>query len=243
MTKMVLFKNYKTNIFLICLLFFIISAFFYNAGNFFFFRLMRSLVGFSLLLFLVFMLKKKVPLVVFSFLMLYNLSSLATVKYEIPFYAILSMFLNLFAFLVLTIHLLPKVSFKKMNTYFILSFILMVVLNGYLTIQFVNMFRGFSVNETHSVVIVVIPIVLVFTIFLAFLYNHKVNSNASMAFLCFVIIIITFSGTFRAIAYYEMIESNLSVYIERLLLVIGLGVITHYAFIYKKEDTNLKLEE
>ena len=218
---------------LLSILLLILSIYVHSTENFAVYRGLRGAICFSFLTVLFFYRKKKVNVIVIAFLLLYGISSFVTIWYENSLWAIISMALNVIAFLVLIRALWPKISFKKMTALFAIFSGLLLLVNVYLLYIFVEMMRGFTSGNLHYVFIMIGSMSLVVTGFFSLLYNHKFSSRASLIFTLFVVALV-FAEVFRAIGYYDFAYGNFSVYIARALLLLGCALLAHYELMDKK---------
>jgi hypothetical protein len=169
------------------------------------------------------------------FLLFYGVSSFATIWYENNVVATLAMGLNFIAYIFLIVAVLPKVHFKKMNTPLTIVFLLLVIINGYLLYEFIQMIKDFTLSKSHYLITLIGAMSLVLLGFLALLYNYIYSTKPTLIFTFFVMSII-FSEIFRATAYYEFAYGNIAVYTARALLLIGLSLMVHYEMAAKKEN-------
>lgn len=168
-----------------------------------------------------------------SFLLLYGSSSIATIWYDNPNIANISMGLNFAAFMVLIGALSPKINFKKMNGFFTGIFVVLILINGYLFYMFIEMIRDFTLNDFHFFLIFLGAMSLILSTLFCLLYNHAISSKTSLLFTLFVFIIV-FAEVFRVIALYEFAYGNYSVYIARALVLLGISLLVHYELTEKK---------
>jgi len=235
-------KNYKTLIAILGLFLFGLGIFtFYSliikqgdVSNFMAYRFMRGVVCFTYLtIILLFQKKESNPLLI-TFLALYGTSSLLTIWYENNVLATLAMGLNVLAFSSLVRAIAPKVNIFKFDWFHILSFIIMMLFNGFLGYQFIIMFKEFTLSNLHFTFIVLNTLGIVFVSYLGILFNHKYSSKNTLMFSGFVFLLL-FTEVFRGIAYYDMAYGDFSAHIARALLIISLSFLTHYTFLAKKD--------
>jgi len=233
-----LYKNYKVVILVISTILFSLGAYFHEINNFPLYRLIRGVIPISFLGLLLFYHGKKVYQPLIYFLFFYGLSSIATVWYEINSFAILSLIFNLLSFLVLIVSLLPKVDLKKLKGLFLIGFILMVLINGYLIFSLVKEIQDFSLSSLHFAFVVISTMALILSAFLVLLYNHTYSTKGSLYFSLFVFFIV-FSEVFRALAYYNLAFGDIDVYIARILLIIAMCTLVQYSMVKKKNNEHL----
>ena len=238
MEKRFLHKNYIIVILVISIIFLLSGAYFHEVYNFTVYRLIRGIIPLSILVLLYYYHGKKVYQPISFFLLFYGLSSVATIWYENNIVATLSMFLNFLSFLVLIWALLPKVDLKKMRGLFLVGFILMVLVNGFLIYNLVIMIKSMSLSNMHFIILSISTIALILTAFLVLLYNHTYSTRGTLTFSIFVFLIV-FSEVFRALAYYDLAFGDVDVYIARILLIVAMCVLVHYSMIEKKKQEHL----
>ncbi len=230
-----LLKKYTITFVVFATLLLLLSIFVHQTGDFQWYRAIRGLICFSYLFLLLYLKKSKANRILVFFLCLYGVSSFLTIWYEQPWLATLSMALNFVSFVVLIAALFPKVSFKKMNVFFIAIFTLLVLLNAYLLYEFVVMMRDFALGQLHYFLLLLGAMSLVVTGFMSLLYNHKFSSKATLVFTSFVFVLV-FAEVFRAIAYYNFAYGDISVYVARALLLLGMSLIVYFDLIPKKTE-------
>ncbi len=236
-------KNYKVlTTALVVFLFLIGLAAFYNStikfgdeSGFLIYRSIRGIVCFVYLAIIILFQKKEPNPLLNSFLVLYGLSSLLTIGYENNTLATLSMGLNILAFMMLIRAILPKVNLFKLESFHILSFMIMIVFMGFLSYQFIIMFKDMTQSNLHFIFIVLNTFGLVFTTYLGVLFNHKYSSRNTIVFLGFIVLLL-FTEAFRGIAYYDMAYGDFSAHIARFILIISISLLMHYAFMKKKDE-------
>lgn len=235
-------NKHRLLIYPFAILIFLIGLYFFYQSNFFAYRLLRAIICFGYLGLLFLFFKNSISKLFTIFLLLYGLSSLASIWYESNEIAILSTGLNFLSFLVVLVALFPKISFKKIKGFFLVAFIIMMIVNGFLMYQLIDMIREFTLSNFHFTIIICSTISLLFVSFLAFLYNDQYSTKATFVFL-FVVIVILFSEIFRAFAYYNIAFGNIDVHISRLLLLISMCLLIEYNFINKKEEEILYIQK
>lgn len=228
-------KNYRLIIYPLALLFFIIGFYFFKQDDFFAYRLIRSIISFTYLGFLFWILKKYLAKIFILVLVLYGFSSLTAVWYENNLTAIVSSFFNFLCFLVIVLALFPKISFKKLKGFFLFGFIIMVLINGFLMYQLLGMISGLTLSNLHFAIIICSTITLLIASFLSFLYNDQYNTRATFTFLFFILSLI-FTEVFRAFAYYDFAFGDLDAHIARVILLLAHCFLVEYVIIGKKEE-------
>lgn len=221
--------------FILAIVFFALSFYFFYKGELQLFRAMRGVICFSALGFLFFFRSKSISLSILLFLVFYGTSSFTTVWYENALVATLSMALNFIAFVFLILALWPKVSFRSMSRSLLLIFLVMILFNGYLLIEFVQMIRDFTLSKSHYLFMLLGAMAVVVTGFLSLLYNHRHGSRSSLLLVLFVFAII-FAEVFRGIAYYEFAYGNVAVHIARMLLIMGVLLVVAFERAEKKSE-------
>lgn len=233
MTRDYIHKRHVKVLGILSVLFLIASIYFYRQDSFVIFRGLRGVICFAFLALMYFFQQKSVNWVVAVFLLLYGSSSIATIWYDNPNIANISMGLNFAAFMVLIGALSPKINFKKMNGFFASIFVVLILINGYLFYMFIEMIRDFALNDFHFFLIFLGAMSLILSTLFCLLYNHEISSKTSLLFTLFVFILV-FAEVFRVIALYEFAYGNYSVYIARALVLLGISLLVHYELTEKK---------
>src|SRR5690606_8746807 len=154
MSGKLFFKNYKIALAFLAVLFILLSLAIHLSQNFFLFRLLRGILCYTTLLYLWIAHRKHIQKWVVGFLLFYGASSIATLWFENIVMAALSMILNFVAFTMLFWYVLPKISLKYLSKTFTLLFILMVLVNGYLFIQFIELLKDMALSKTQYIFMV-----------------------------------------------------------------------------------------
>ncbi|WP_139149397.1 hypothetical protein [Ulvibacter litoralis] len=231
-------KEYKRVLAIVALILLAFSIGVHHEENYFLYRMLRAVCCFVFLGFLLYFKKRKENPLLVLFLLFYGLSSFIVVWYEKNTLAIISLIFNLIAVLILIRAIFPKVSFKKMNSYFISLLTVLVLFNGYLLYEFVYMTKDYTFSSAHYALILVGSMSLLVLCFLALLYNFLHSTKASLIFALFVFAIL-FAEIFRAIGYYDFAYGNAAVYISRFLLLTSLYLLVNYCMIEKVESEKL----
>lgn len=111
----------------------------------------------------------------------------------------------------------------------------MVVFIGFLSYQFIIMFKEMTQSNIHFIFVVLNTFGVVFATYLSILFNHKYSSKNTIIFSGFVILLL-FTEVFRGIAYYDMAYGDYSAHIARLILIISISLLMHYTFMNKKDQ-------
>lgn len=239
MSEKIFFKNYKIGLAILAVFFICLSITIHHFQNYFLFRLLRGIICYTTLLYLLFAHGKKIQKWIVGFLFFYGASSITTVWYENGIMAGLSMILNFIAFLILFLYILPKFTLKKITKTFTILFILMVIVNGYLFFQLVELMKEMTLNITQYIFMLLSASCGILLGFLALFYNHYFNNAQSMAFTMLIFSII-FAEIFRGIGYYNLADTVLFVYLGRIFLVLSLSMVVHFSFLDLKPARNLK---
>ncbi|MCH9660625.1 MAG: hypothetical protein K0U54_06910 [Bacteroidetes bacterium] len=226
-------KKVTRVVLILAILLFISSIIVHQQRDFVLYRGLRGITCLSFLGLLLLFTGKKINTMLVGFMVLYSISSFLTIWYENNGLAIAAMITNFLAYLVLVIGLIPKVSLKKMNVVLLILFALLVGINGYLLYEFVLMIENFTLSNLHYSFILLGAMSLVVVGFLSLLYNYIHSSKASLIFTLSIFSII-FGEIFRAIGYYDFAYGDISVYMARTLLIIGLGLMLNYAIVEKQ---------
>jgi len=179
--------------------------------------------------------KRKINIFLLAFIFFYTASSFSTIWYENEYLATLSMGLNSLSFLSLIVYVIPKIKDIKIDFFVISSFTLIGLILSYLGYQFVFSFKEFTLSNLHYFFIILNVFFIVIITFLGILYNHKLSSKISLLFMGFVIALL-FAEVFRGIAYYNLLNENISVHISRGLFIISMAIFSIYALLNNKEN-------
>ncbi len=239
MSEKIFFKNYKMGLVIMAVFFICLSIAIHYFQNYFLFRLLRGIICYTTLIYLFVAHGKKIQKWIVGFLFFYGASSITTVWYENGIMASLSMILNFIAFSALFFYILPKFTLKKITKTFTLLFIVMVIVNGYLFFQLVELMKEMTLNTTQYIFMLLCACCGILLGFLALFYNHYYNNPQSMAFTLLIFLII-FAEIFRGIGYYNLADGVLFVYLARIFLVLSLCVIVHFSFLDLKPARNLE---
>lgn len=234
------FKNYKSGLAILAIFFICLSITIHLFHNYFLFRLLRGVICYAALIYLLAAHGRNIQKWMVGFLFFYGASSVTTLWYENGTMASVSMILNFIAFLMPFFYVLPKFSLKEITKTFTLLFILMIVVNGYLFIQLLELMKEMTLNSTQYIFMVLSAFCGTLLAFLALFYNHYFNNPQSMAFTLFIFLIV-FAEIFRGIGYYNLAEGVLFVYLGRIFLVLSLFVLVHFSFLDLKTVQRLKL--
>lgn len=223
---------------ILAILLFVVSIVVHRQGDFFLYRGLRGITCISFLILMFLFSKSKVNTTLIGFMVLYSLSSFLTMWYENNNLAIASMVTNFMAYIVLIIGLVSTVSLKKMNATLIILFAVLVGVNAYLLYEFVLMIKNLTLSNLHYIFILLGAMSLVVIGFFSLLYNYVYSSKASLIFTLSIFSII-FNEVFRAIGYYDFAYGDISVYIARALLIVGLALFLNYELLDKKPAEEL----
>mgnify|MGYP000070671262 CR=1 FL=1 len=202
------------------------------------YRFIRGLVSWAFLGAVFFFKRKDTSLQIAIFFLLYGASSFLTIWYENSWLATAALCLNFVAFVILISALWPRVSFKDLGYGLTAIFVLFVCVNAYLLYEFIDMLKNFAQGNFHYATMLLGAMGMAATGFLALVFNHSRSSKASLYFTLAVFLII-FAEIFRAIAYYEFGYGDLSVYIARILLILGSVSMATYAIMEKPKNDEL----
>tara|TARA_R110002020_G_scaffold41067_31_gene121209 strand:+ start:7503 stop:8234 length:732 start_codon:yes stop_codon:yes gene_type:complete len=230
MPKKIFFKNYKIGLGVLAIFFIIASIVIHSFHIYSLFRLLRGIICYTALVYVLIAHGKNIQKWLVGFLFFYGASSVTTVWYENSTMASVSMILNFLAFLMLLWYIVPKFTFKKISKAFTLLIVLMLLLNGYLFLQFVELMKEMTLNYTQYIFMVLSAFCGILLAFMALFYNHYFNSKLSMGFTLLVFLII-FAEIFRGIGYYDLAYSTLFVYLARIFLVLSVYTLVHFSFL------------
>lgn len=230
--------NYKRVLLITSVIVLVVSIWFHLLENFPIYRLLRGLISLIFIGIVIAYSKKKINPNLAVFLALYSVSSIATVWYENATIAAISLFLNFFAYLFLVKAVWPKASFKNLGITLSVVFILLVVINSYLLYLFISKLRDLANGNLNYIAMLLGAMALVILGFLSLLYNHSLNTKASLVF-TIAILSFVFAEIFRAIGYYDFGFGNASVYIARAMLITATGLLVHFMLMSKTEEEKL----
>lgn len=230
MPEKLFFKNYKIGLGILAIFFIVASIIIHSYHNYFLFRLLRGIICYTALVYVLIAHGKNIQKWLVGFLLFYGASSITTVWYENGTMASISMILNFLAFLMLLWYIVPKFNIKNLTKTFTLLFILMVAVNGYLFLQLIELMKDMTLNYTQYIFMVLSAFCGILLGFLALFYNHFYNTPQSMSFTLLVFLII-FAEIFRGIGYYNLADGVLFVYLARIFLVLSLCVTVHFSFL------------
>ena len=233
MTENIFLKNYKKGLGILAVFFIILSVTAHLFHNYFLFRLLRGIICYTTLVYLLIAHGKNIQKWLVGFLFFYGASSIATVWYENGTMASISMILNFISFLMLLWYIVPKFNLKNLTKKFTLLFILIIIVNGYLFFQLLELMKEMTLSNTQYIFMVLSAFCGILLAFLSLFYNHFYNTAQSMVFTLLIFLII-FAEIFRGIAYYGLAYGNTFVYLARILLVLGLCTIVHFSFLNLK---------
>lgn len=200
---------------------------------------MRALIAFSALIYLGSVHGNMLPYWISLFLMFLGLSSAAALWYENPLMATVTIVLDFASIIVLIVYVFSKIKFKQIIKRLSFVFLAIVILNGYLLLQFIDLFKEMTLSYTHYVFVFLTAISIIFLGFLTLAYNHFFNSGSTFVFTGFVFLFI-FAEVFRAFGYYDLAYSVAFVYLARILLVLAVCTLVHFTFLEKKEIVESK---
>ncbi len=230
------FRNYKVGLGILAICFISASIIIHAFHNYFLFRLLRGIICYTTLAYLLIIHRKNIQKWLIGFLFFYGASSITTLWYENGIMASTSMILNFIAFLMLLWFIIPKFKIENLTKTFTLLFILMILVNGYLFIQFIELMEDMTLNYTQYIFMMLSAFCGILLGFLALFYNHFYNTKRSMAFLLLIFLLI-FSEIFRGIGYYNLVNGFAFVYLARIFLVLALYFLVHFSLLDLK---NLK---
>ena len=230
MAEKVFFRNYKIELGILAVFFILLSIAVHLFHNFFLFRLLRGIICYTTLIYLFVAHRGNIQKWLVGFLFFYGASSITTAWYENGMMATISMILNFASFLMLLLYVVPKFSLRKISKTFTLLFILMVIVNGYLFLQLVELMKSMTLNNTQYIFMILCASCGILLGFLALFDNHYDNSNQSMVFTLLIFLLI-FAEVFRGIAYYNLAEGAVFIYLARIFFVFSLCVLVHFSFL------------
>ncbi|CAM3445899.1 hypothetical protein [Aequorivita lipolytica] len=239
MSAKLFFKNYKLVLGILAIFFILLSITALMFQNYFLFRLLRGIICYTTLLYLIISHGKNIQKWLVGFLFFYGASSITTVWYENGTMASISMILNFIAFLILLLYIVPKVNLKNLSKTFTFLFIVIVMVNGYLFFQLIELMKEMILSNTQYIFMILDALCGILLIFLALLYNHSVNTAQSMNFTILIFLLI-FGEIFRGIAYYNLVYSTTFDYLARIFLVLSLYTFVHFSFLDLKNAKNIE---
>ncbi|MDC8000694.1 hypothetical protein POV26_06575 [Aequorivita todarodis] len=230
MSEKIFFKNYKVGLGILAIFFIAASILIHAFHNYFLFRLLRGIICYTALAYLLIAHGRHIQKWMVGFLFFYGASSITTVWYENSTMASVSMILNFTAFLMLLGYVVPKFKLENLTKTFTLLFILMVLVNGYLFFQLIELMKAMTLNYTQYIFMMLSAFCGILLGFLALFHNHFYNTPQSMSFTLLVFLII-FAEIFRGIGYYDLAFSMFFVYLARIFLILAIYVSVHFSFL------------
>jgi hypothetical protein len=242
MSEKLFFKNYKIGLGILAVFFIVLSVIIHLFHNFFLFRLLRGIICYTALIYLLVAQGSRLQKWMAGFLFFYGASSVATVWYENAIMASVAMILNFVSFLMLLWYVVPKFKTENLTKAFSLLFVVMIIINGYLFFQLVELMRAMTLSGTQYIFMLLSACCGILLAFLALFHNHFYNTPQSMAFTLLIFLII-FAEIFRGIGYYDLGYSIIFVYLARIFLVLSLCTAVHFSFLDLKyaKDGNKSL--
>jgi len=233
------FKNYKMGLGILAVFFILLSIAVHLFNNYFLFRLLRGIICYTTLVYLLIAHGKNIQKWLVGFLFFFGASSFTTLWYENGTMASVSMILNFIAFLMLLLYVVPKFDLKEITKSFTLLFILMMIVNGYLIFKLLELMKEMTLNQTQYIFMILSAFCVVLLAFLTLFYNHFYNTAQSMTFTLLIFLII-FAEISRGIGYYNLGYSIAFVYLARVLLVLGLCTLVNFSFLDLKNVKSTK---
>jgi len=230
MPERIFFKNHKIGLGILAIIFIAVSILIHTLHNYFLFRLLRGIICYTALAYLLIAHGRNIQKWLLGFLFFYGASSIATVWYEKSTMASISMILNFLAFLMLLWYIVPKINLKNLTKKFTLLFVFMVLVNGYLFMNLIELMKDMTLNHIQYLFMILSASCGILLAFLALFYNHFFNSKLSMSFTLLVFLII-FAEIFRGIAYYDLGHSYIFVYLARISFVGSLYTLVHFSYL------------
>lgn len=222
------------------LLLFVGSLVVYKLDESLMYRLLRPAIGIIYLAVLLSFHKRRTHPLMTLFLVVFNISSLCSIWYEVNWSATACMALNFLAYSILVIGIWPKIHFKKLGTMIILGMIAVSAIIGLLLYKFMALIEPNALSEVHFICTWLNALALFMLGIVVFIYNHEYNTKASLSFIFFVVITI-FSETFRGIGYYEFAFTEFALHMEKALMILSLSLLIHYSFVEKTDQEPLSL--
>ncbi len=229
-------KNYKVGLVVLSIIFIALSIILHLNENYFWYRLVRGIFCGIILIFLLMVQGKNVQKWIVGFLIFNGASCITMAWFEDKLMASATMVLAFISYMMFFFYIIPKVKISHFTKTFSLLFILLLLFNGYLFIQFIEAMRDLTLSETQHNFTLISGITGSLLGFFALYQNHIFNTQQSMTFM-FVVIMLIFSGIFRGIGYYDLIVGNIFVYLSRILYVLALSVLFHLSVLDLKTKT------
>lgn len=234
MSEKLFFKNYKIGLGILAVFFIVLSVIIHLFHNFFLYRLLRGIICYTALIYLLVAQRSHLQKWMAGFLFFYGASSVATVWYENAIMASVAMILNFVSFLMLLWYVVPKFKTENLTKAFSLLFVVMIIINGYLFFQLVELMRAMTLSGTQYIFMLLSACCGILLAFLALFHNHFYNTPQSMAFTLLIFLII-FAEIFRGIGYYDLGQSVIFIYLARIFLVLALCTAVHFSFLDSKK--------
>ena len=231
-------NTYKLVLIGAALLLFLVSVTIHLSENYVVYRLLRALTS---VVFLGIIIKYKgwrTNVLLAGFLTCYGLSSFLTIWYENTTLATIALLFNFVAFLFVIKALWKKASFKNLGIVLSVIFAFLILIKGYLLYEFVSMLKDFTLSNMQYAAMLIGAMALIVCSFLALLYNHALNTKASLVF-AVVVFLFVFAEVFRAMGYYDFDFGNIFVYIARVIMITATAMLAHFVIMPKSEEESL----
>lgn len=232
-------KNYKVVLAVLAVSFIAVSLLLHTFENYFWYRFIRGIYCYAILVFLLFVHGKNAPKWLVGFLVFNGASCITMAWFENQLMASVTMILAFISFLTFFWYVIPKVKIAHFTKVFSLLFIIILGVNGYLFFRFIEAMRDFALSETQYIFTLLSGITGSLLGFFALFHNHIYNSSQSMSFMILVLLLI-FSGVFRGIGYYDLVFGSTFVYLARILYALSLCVLVYFSFLEVKNQKDIE---
>ncbi len=227
--------KYQWFVILTGVLLFAVSSWFFDTQDIVVYRSIRiGIILFFLVLVLVFHGFRTHPIMIF-FLFLLAGSSILALNWEQDEFAIGSLALSTVAYGGVVYGLIRLLSFKYMSSFFGISLLVVAVIMLALMYFFLTMIRETGVSGILHIALWVTGITLFAMCVLSFVYNHELNTRATLIFLLFSLSLL-FSEVFRAVGHYELAYGDIPYYLRRALFIVSMYFLYSYSFMEKNDD-------
>jgi hypothetical protein len=174
--------------------------------------------------------KNKTVLAAFIFFLI---SDIFIQKYEEPLYNKLTFITTIIGYIVLALHILPKLSFTKTNKFLIFIFAIVVLINTYMLYELIHMVEFKLIDKTQEFLFYIYGMAMITMGLFGGNYNFRFNSSQS-TFCMFFVFSLILSDICAVMAYY--LNVNIFYYPDRFFYILGLALMTAYATFDFKEE-------
>lgn len=174
--------------------------------------------------------KNKTVLIAFVFFLI---SDIFIQRYEEPLYNKFTFITTIAGYVLLALHILPKLSFTKTNKFLIFIFAIVVLINTYMLYELIHMVEFKLIDKTQEFLFYIYGIAMITMGLFGGNYNFRYNSSQS-TFCMFFVFSLILSDICAVMAYY--LNVTVFYYPDRFFYIVGLALMTAYATFDFKEE-------